>query len=188
MRIIVISDTHGNYKSLESVFMRNSDADWFFFLGDGERDLDTFLMLHHEYTEKVIAVCGNCDACSMNPGYFILPLPGHRIFATHGHYYAVKNSLELLKLKAKEHNCDIVLFGHTHIRCDTIEDDIHFFNPGSAAAPHDGTKPSFGHIDVSDAGIVTNIADISYAQDTGNVNRLNNRYSHGGQYGHYGHY
>ena len=106
MRIIVISDTHGNYKALESVLLRNSDADWIFFLGDGERDLDTFLMLHHEFTEKIIAVCGNCDACSMNPGYFILPLPGgHSIFATHGHYYAVKSNLELIKLKTKEHGC-----------------------------------------------------------------------------------
>lgn len=190
MRIIVISDTHGNYKALESVLLRNSDADWIFFLGDGERDLDTFLMLHHEFTEKIIAVCGNCDACSMNPGYFILPLPGgHSIFATHGHYYAVKSNLELIKLKTKEHGCDILLFGHTHVRYNAYEDGIYILNPGSASAPHDGTKPSFGHIDISDAGIVMNIADISYAQESGNVNKIDtaaHRYTHGGQYGHYG--
>ena len=188
MRIIVISDTHGNYKALETVLLRNTDADWIFFLGDGERDLDTFLMLHHEFTEKIIAVCGNCDACSMNPGFFILPLPdGHRIFATHGHYYAVKSNLELIKLKAKEHECDILLFGHTHVRCNAFEDGLYILNPGSASAPHDGMKPSFGHIDISEAGVVMNIADISYAADSGNVNKMNaaiSQYTHG----HYGHY
>ena len=28
MRIVVLSDTHGNYRALESVIMRNTDADW----------------------------------------------------------------------------------------------------------------------------------------------------------------
>ena len=60
MRIIVISDTHGNYKALESVLLRNSDADWIFFLVDGERDVDTFLMLQHEFTEKILVVWGIC--------------------------------------------------------------------------------------------------------------------------------
>ena len=192
MRIIVISDTHGNVKAIESVLLRNEDADWIFFLGDGERDLDTFLLLHPKYTERVIAVCGNCDACSMNPGYFILPVPGHRIFATHGHYYAVKNSLELLKMKAKDMFCDIILFGHTHVRYNSFEDDVYIMNPGSASSPHDGTKPSFGHIDISEAGVVINIADISYVPTGGIVKpplpNQGGTSSHGGPYGHYGYH
>ena len=87
----------------------------------------------------------------------------------------------------EEHGCDILLFGHTHVRYNAYEDGIYILNPGSASAPHDGTKPSFGHIDISDAGIVMNIADISYAADSGNVNKMNaarSQYTHG----HYGHY
>lgn len=160
MRIIAISDTHGNYRALESVFLRNADADWFIHLGDGEKDLDSFLIKHPEYTERVIHVCGNCDSGSMSPGFFVLPVPGHRIFASHGHRYAVKNSLEIIKRNALENQCDIVLYGHTHVRYDRFEDGLYIMNPGSASIPHDGTRPSFGHIDISEAGVVMNIADV----------------------------
>lgn len=160
MRIIAISDTHGNYRALESVFLRNADADWFFHLGDGEKDLDSFLIRHPEYTERVIHVSGNCDFGSLSPSFFVLPVPGHRIFASHGHIYAVKSSLEMIKRSAVENDCDIILYGHTHVRYDRFEDGLYIMNPGSASVPHDGTKPSFGHIDISDAGVVTNIADV----------------------------
>ena len=36
MRIVVLSDTHGNYFNLESIILRNTDADWRIHLGDGE--------------------------------------------------------------------------------------------------------------------------------------------------------
>lgn len=160
MRIIVISDTHGSFHALESVFLRNSDADWFFHLGDGERDLDSFLAENPQYTEKVIHVSGNCDIGSLSPGYFILPVGEHRIFATHGNVFSVKSTLEHLKRTARENNCDIVLFGHTHIRFNGYEDGLYILNPGSAGCPQDGKAPSFGHIDISDAGVVINIAEV----------------------------
>lgn len=160
MRIIVISDTHGNYSALESVFSRNSDADWFFHLGDGERDLDRFLTENPAYTERAVHVCGNCDLCSLSPGFFILPVPGHRIFASHGHIFGVKSGIERIKNAARQNECDIVLYGHTHVRLCRYEDGMYIMNPGSASCPHDGTKPSFGHIDISDAGVVMNIASV----------------------------
>lgn len=160
MRIIVISDTHGSLQSIESVFLRNKDADLFIHLGDGERDLDNFLVEHMDYTDKTVHVCGNCDFGSLSPGFVVLPVYGHKIFATHGHLYAAKNGLEILKRNAKENDCDILLYGHTHIRYNKYEDGLYILNPGSAGCPHDNTNPSFGHIDISYAGIVTNIADI----------------------------
>ncbi|MCQ2490839.1 MAG: YfcE family phosphodiesterase [Ruminococcus sp.] len=161
MRIIVISDTHGNYNALSSVFLRNSDADWFIHLGDGERELDRFIIEHPEYTEKVLHAAGNCDAGSLSPGYVELPLlNGHKLFATHGHIFGVKGGLGRLRMCAASRDCDIVLYGHTHVRFSTFEDGTYIMNPGSASCPHDGTKPSFGTIDVSDAGVLVNIADV----------------------------
>lgn len=49
MRIIVFSDTHGNYSAMHKIFKRNGDADLFIFLGDGERDLDS---LRVQYLDK----------------------------------------------------------------------------------------------------------------------------------------
>ncbi len=161
MRIIVVSDSHGDYRALSSVFMRNADADWFIHLGDGERDVDNFIINYPQYTEKVIHVCGNCDIGSLSETFIVLPLPdGHKLFATHGHRYAVKNDLEILKRNAEMLGCDIVLYGHTHTRYNKYENGIYIMNPGSCSIPYDGTPPSFGTIDISPAGILTNISDV----------------------------
>lgn len=160
MRIIVISDTHGSVRAIESVFLRNRDADLFIHLGDGERDLDNFLSDNPDYIDKTIHVCGNCDMGSLSPGYVVLPVFGHKIFATHGHLFAVKNGLEIIKKNAKQNDCDIVLFGHTHVRYNQKEDGLYLLNPGSANCPNDGNPPSFGHVDLFYSGVVTNIADI----------------------------
>ena len=160
MRIIAVSDTHGNFRALESVVMRNTDADWIIHLGDGERDIDQLFLAHPEIQQKLLRISGNCDSGISSFPFFVLDVPGHRIFATHGHLYAVKNSLEIIKRQAKANDCDIILFGHTHVRYNKFEDGFYIFNPGSASCPHDGTKPSFGHIDISPAGVVMNIAEV----------------------------
>jgi putative phosphoesterase len=160
MRVIAISDTHGNYSALEKVLKRNTDADWIIHLGDGEQELDRYVTSHPEIAQKIIHVAGNCDFNSISPEIFCLPVMEHKILATHGHLYGVKSSIERLKLIAKENECDIILFGHTHVRFISREDGFYILNPGSASCPHDGNYPSFGHIDISPAGVVLNIADV----------------------------
>ncbi len=160
MRIVVMSDTHGNTFALERIIMKNTDADWIIHLGDGEHELDNFLLSHQKLAPKIIHVAGNCDFGSMSPEMFILSVPDHKILATHGHLYGVGGSLDRLKALAISNGCDIVLFGHTHVRYESYQNGIYLLNPGSASIPRDGNKPSFGHIDISPAGIVTNIVDV----------------------------
>ncbi len=160
MRIIVMSDSHGSYSAIESIIDRNTDADWIFHLGDGERELDRYITSHPIIAQKIIHVAGNCDYNSLSPSVFTLPATNHRIFAAHGHQFGVNHSLERLKKVAAENDCDIVLYGHTHCRYNHFEDGLYILNPGSASCPRDGSKPSFGHIDISPAGIVVNIADV----------------------------
>ncbi|MBR1823607.1 MAG: metallophosphoesterase [Ruminococcus sp.] len=160
MRIVVLSDTHGNFHALEKVIMRNTDADWIFHLGDGERELDIFLYSHPELAQKIIHVAGNCDYNSLSPEYFTLPVMDHKIIATHGHLFSVTHSLDKLKETARELGCDIILYGHTHIRDERFEDGFFILNPGSASCPRDGDVPSFGHVDISEAGVVINTADV----------------------------
>ncbi len=160
MRIVALSDTHGNSYALESVILRNTDADWILHLGDGERELDNFILSHQKLAPKIIHVAGNCDFDSISPEYFVLPVMEHKIFATHGHLYGVGSSLDKLRELALANECDIVLFGHTHMKYESYEKGIYFLNPGSASIPRDGSKPSFGHIDISPAGVVLNIADV----------------------------
>lgn len=160
MRIVVMSDTHGNYRALESIIMRNTDADWIFHLGDGERELDRFIRGHEVLAPKIIHVAGNCDFRSLSHEVFTLPVMEHKILATHGHMFGVNGSLDKLKKTALSNGCDIILYGHTHARFQSFEDGLYILNPGSASQPRDGSKPSFGHIDISPAGVVCNIADV----------------------------
>ncbi|MCM1507143.1 MAG: metallophosphoesterase [Ruminococcus flavefaciens] len=161
MRIIVISDTHGKYDAIETVFFRNADADWFIHLGDGERELDQFITSNPAFARKIIHVAGNCDYNSLSHDSFILPAAYCNIFITHGHHYNVKSSLEPLKKTAIQNGCNIALYGHTHSRFMSYEDGLYIMNPGSASCPRDGKAPSFGHIDISVSGVVMNIAEVA---------------------------
>lgn len=160
MRIIVISDTHGNYSAIENVFLRNTDADWFFHLGDGERELDRFALAYPMFAQKIIHVAGNCDYGSLSHDVFTLPAMNCKILATHGHQLGVKSSLEPLKKLAMENGCNIALYGHTHSRFMSFEDGIYIMNPGSASCPRDDKPASFGHIDILSTGVIMNIADV----------------------------
>ncbi len=158
MRIIVISDTHQLYCNLETIVRRNLDADAFFHLGDGENEYQLLLRSIPEVADRFHYVKGNCDYDSSTPRECAIDvMPGHRIFATHGHRYQVNYTLDVLTQAAREDGCDIALYGHTHVSRTTYDNGIYVMNPGSASCPRDGNPPSYGVLDVSSAGVLTNI-------------------------------
>lgn len=162
MRIIVISDTHGFYNRLYSVVMQNPKADAFIHLGDCVDECQKLLQAFPDLAEKFFYVKGNCDYGSDAPISKVIDIaPGHRIFAAHGDRFGVKYDLGTLITTAKENGCDIALFGHTHERLCTYEDGVYIMNPGSASCPRDGKPCSYGFIDITDAGIVTNNVSIT---------------------------
>ena len=58
MRILVISDTHGNFFKFKDVLEKHRDAELVFFLGDGKREYEDICDLFPE--RKILAVKGNC--------------------------------------------------------------------------------------------------------------------------------
>lgn len=159
MRIVVFSDTHGNYSAMHKVFMRNGGASLFIFLGDGEKDLERLRIKYLD--KKILNVSGNCDGCSLTPESNTYTLPdGRKIFYTHGHKWGVKYSLGKISAKAKEVGAEIVLFGHTHCRFAETHDGVLYLNPGSAGCPRDGKPACYAWIDVTDKGIVYNHVDL----------------------------
>ncbi|MDD6279633.1 MAG: YfcE family phosphodiesterase [Ruminococcus sp.] len=161
MRIVVMSDTHRCFSGLDKIIQRNPDADLYIHLGDGDDDVDRAILKYPSIAPKIFHVAGNCDSGSMSQSELILTLEGgHKLIAAHGHQYGVKMTLGGIKRAASEYGCDIILYGHTHVRYNSYEDGFYILNPGSASCPHDGNKPSFGLIDVSENGVVMNIADI----------------------------
>ncbi len=155
MRILVVSDTHGDLRTLIKVVNSQPTAEIIIHCGDGEEQAQ---YLKDNYKDKmVVAVKGNCDWCSMLPSKEILRVCGKTIFVTHGHLYNAKTTLYNLLCAAREEKADILLFGHTHNALTCYEDGINFMNPGSCH----GYMASYGFIDITDKGdIVTNTVTV----------------------------
>ncbi len=110
MKIVVCSDSHGNWKGLQEILDREQ-PEILLFLGDGERD---WQMVEVPRGTRFLAVCGNCDFMAMEPSFRRIELCGKRIFMTHGHLYGAKQGLYGLSLQTEEHPADLVVYGHTH--------------------------------------------------------------------------
>ena len=125
MKIIIISDSHGNKYAIEKLFKEN-DVDSLFFLGDGLDDLGDYI-----YLDNVFAVSGNCDFFSNTPNEREFFIENIKFFITHGNKYFVKNSLNFLKERVLNENVDFVCFGHTHKQIVENYSGTTFINPGS---------------------------------------------------------
>jgi phosphoesterase, MJ0936 family len=157
MRIIVISDTHGDLSGFERAVDQQPKADLFIHLGDCERDLDQVKPLFPD--KRFLSVAGNCDFGSDTPTESETIARGRRIFFTHGHPYHVKFGYASAIGEARRRGADILLFGHTHLPYTAYEDGLYIMNPGSLGHPRDG-HPTYGIVDITDAGIVLNIAEV----------------------------
>lgn len=158
MRIIVMSDSHGSRDAVEKIISNNPEADIFIHLGDGSGEVYTVKIQYPDL--DIRNVRGNCDFDLESASYIILEAAGKRIFCTHGHKYGVRSGTGLLRTVAKDNGCCAALFGHTHERHISCEDGIDIMNPGSCSMPRDGNKPSYGIIDINDAGLFMNIFDV----------------------------
>ena len=144
MRVLVVSDSHGNIYELNRALSEQRSAEVVFFLGDGERDIEKAMASFPE--KKFFCVKGNCDFGSSLPVNLETRFMGKSFFITHGYAENVKYGLTSLYFKAAEKKADICLFGHTHNPMTDYCDGIYFMNPGSM---HDGR---YGVIDITDAG------------------------------------
>lgn len=155
MRILVISDTHGNFRKLWDIIeLHHEDASHVIFLGDGLREFEDVQTLYPML--QYHAVSGNCDYGSMNERTSLIELEKKRIFFTHGDHYGVKHSTQQLLTAAKASRAHIVLFGHTHCGLTDYRDGMYVMNPGSPSCPRNA-KPSYGIIDIVPNGVVTNL-------------------------------
>ena len=154
MKILVLSDTHGFVKGIIKILTSHPDIKEVFFLGDNTNDIDAVKEQFKNINFHVVS--GNCDIASTYKSSEIATVNGTRIFFTHGHKYGVKYSLEALKKTARENNCTLALFGHTHCSLSAYDDSLYIVNPGSPAFARDGF-PSYAVIDIADCGIMPSI-------------------------------
>lgn len=150
MKVLVISDTHGQHDNLDRVLERECPLDLIIHLGDIE-DADTYIEAAAEC--PVEAVRGNNDYFSKLPGEKILTLNHQKIFITHGHYYYVDAGMEQLIKEAKGRGVDIVMFGHTHRPIIRTKGELTVLNPGSLSYPRqEGHKPTYIVMEIDEKG------------------------------------
>ena len=147
MRILVLSDTHGDTGSIE-LALSSAGAALALHLGDCAGDM-AFVMRSRPNL-PFHAVCGNCDFISAEPAELTLEIGGKRLYLLHGHTKNVQNGDGALLAAAKNRGADIVLYGHTHIARAERVDGMLLLNPGSAKrrAAFDPRKASFAVLEI----------------------------------------
>lgn len=138
MKILVLSDSHGNISNMLRAVERESPR-MIFHLGDCWRDGER---LHARFQDLPFEqVPGNCDFRSSQPTEQLVLLEDKRVLLCHGHTYGVKQSLLAAGLAAEEKNLDLFLFGHTHKPLVDMRGKTLFLNPGSIG---DFSRPTYG--------------------------------------------
>lgn len=128
MKVLVISDTHGNADRAFRAHTLSEPVDAIIHLGDGAADAD---LLREALDVPVINVAGNCDPGSNAPREQVWECEGKRILLTHGDLYQVKRELARLRQRAEEIGADAVLFGHTHQLMLENHAGLLLVNPGT---------------------------------------------------------
>lgn len=150
MKILIVSDIHGNYENMKKVFENEKTFDYLFLLGDilsgpyiDGYDPDQLSELLNEYSNKIFYVRGNCDVSRMDlldfymeKDYMYLPIDSITFFLTHGHMY---NEYHL----PDEMDFDVYMQGHTHIPVMREEKGKIYLNPGSITLPKGMSDKSY---------------------------------------------
>ncbi len=177
-RLLVISDTHGHYPVFESILREfGAECDALLFAGDGMWDVIQYMenaysseKLREALPAVVAFVAGNGDGDQYRislpvqgdeplpedcPGAPVLVLPrqivkacGYSILLVHGHRHSVEVGLDMLVDSARAMDCDIAVYGHTHV--PVVENFAHILavNPGSAARPRGQSNAGFAIIEL----------------------------------------
>ena len=154
MKVVILSDTHGSTQAVERVFSEQPDAALYLHAGDVLGDAEYLASLvgaelnageqDESVSPRVIGVLGNTDWPDGNqPLARIVCAAGHRILLAHGHSFGVQYTTKFFADAAAESNCDIAVYGHTHVVDVSPGTPITVLNPGSAARPRDAYEPSY---------------------------------------------
>jgi hypothetical protein len=146
MKLIVLSDSHGDTGLLPAVIEREN-PDILVHLGDYAYDA---LALRARFPAlPLYFVRGNNDYGADCADEEIFEACGKKIFITHGHTYHVKLGLGALKKKGALIGAGLALFGHTHRAYIGQSGETGLFNPGAAW----GRKGTYGVVELEEAGI-----------------------------------
>ena len=129
MKIIAMSDSHGETAAMHEIVQKHRTADLIAFCGDGSSDIAAIRSMFPD--KAVLAVRGNCDWYCDLPYYQEIELCGKKIMITHGHLLGVMQGYQRIIDYGHSNGIDIMIFGHTHKQMTSVEGRMLLVNPGS---------------------------------------------------------
>ena len=133
MKILLVSDSHGNNEALNMLLNQYPNMDLYLHCGDSESD---------EYSlYPYRSVMGNCDLAWDFPQYLIVSTPYGNMFIQHK---PIPNS-DLLRAN----QIKIFAYGHTHVRKYSEESGIICINPGSISFARDKYDGSYALLEIN---------------------------------------
>ena len=145
MKLLVISDSHGNYARALQAHQLAGPVDHIVHLGDGAEDAR---LMEEVLEAPVYRVAGNCDFNGELPLEMVLEVGECRILLTHGNRERVKSGLTQLIGKGLEVGATVILFGHTHLPAVVSSAGMLLVNPG---ALKEGLPGSYAIVSVQGA-------------------------------------
>ena len=133
MRILLVSDSHGNSEALDKLLKKYPKMDLYLHAGDLEDD--------EQSVHPFDCVKGNCDRWSRLPERRIIHTPYGVLFMTHLPYLPPEIK--------KQYNVKLFVYGHTHRRKFELIDGVYYINPGAISFPRDGFDLSYAILDVT---------------------------------------
>lgn len=155
MRVVVLSDTHAprRWKSCPprvAEHLRGADL----ILHAGDVCIATVLDELAEYA-PIRAVCGNNDGPDVvawgAPETQQLDINGLRVAMIHDSGPATGR---IGRLHRRFPSADLIVFGHSHIPMDQIDDEVRIFNPGSPTDRRRQPHGTLGVLRIEDATLV----------------------------------
>lgn len=145
MKLLVISDSHGNFDRAFKAHQLAGRVDHVIHLGDGAEDAR---LLEEVLEVPVYRVAGNCDYDPTLPPELTLEFGGCRFLLIHGNRQMVKSGLARLIGRGVEVGANVVLYGHTHLAGVASAQGMLLVNPGTLKA---GFQGSYAIVTVEDA-------------------------------------
>lgn len=148
MKILVVSDTHGNVKRLEKIYEKHEDEiDMLIHLGDGcddvlELDVDNSIV-------EVVVVRGNNDFFSYAPEVVTKELNNVLVVAEHRPDYSY------MDYDAGKYKRLLYMHGHKHIVKLEKDRNVMILSPGALFRPRDDNGYAYAIVEIHDDGKVS---------------------------------
>jgi putative phosphoesterase len=141
MKILIVSDTHGQNRTMYDVIAKEEPFDMLIHCGDIEGEQER-LRMKVNCTLHVVA--GNNDYDPFMDRVKVIDIGRYKAVLTHGHRYHLYSGYDPLFYLAAENHADYVFFGHTHVPVIHAEGPVTLINPGSLTYPRQyGRVPTY---------------------------------------------